>query len=125
DADPRHLLEGGGRLGLRLVVAVVVARADVDDADDQLVGGERPPGGRERAERSGPRKAQQQLPAIDLTHELLHSGSFSRGAPRPVGPQPRDGLRLRTARGEPGRRGSSPATKPQESARTKPKEGAD
>src|SRR6267142_1103739 len=93
--DAGHLLEGGGRLGLRLVVAVVVAWADVDDAHDQLVGCERTAGGRERAERPRPREAQQELPTIELSHEVLHSGSlFEVSARRISKDQARQGVRL-------------------------------
>jgi hypothetical protein len=33
--DARHLLDDGGTLGMRLVVAIVVLRADIDEADGQ------------------------------------------------------------------------------------------
>ena len=38
DLDAGHLLDGGGALGVGLVVAVVVLGADVDEADGQFLG---------------------------------------------------------------------------------------
>src|SRR4029077_11788187 len=96
--DAGHLLEGGGGLGLRLVVAVVVARTHVDDTHHQLVRSERAAGGRERAERSGSREAQQEFPAIELSHALLHFRSFVQRFPPWLSPFPawRHGKSART-----------------------------
>jgi hypothetical protein len=49
--DAGHLLERGGAGGVRLVVAVVVARADIDEADDRIL-----------RERRAPRHAGRQAP---------------------------------------------------------------
>jgi len=57
----RHLLDRRGGLGLRLVVAVVVARADVDDAHHELVARDcgRPVEPRQRPDRPGGSQAQE------------------------------------------------------------------
>ena len=61
DLDARHLLQRGRAGGVRLVVAVVVARTDIDKADDRI-------GGEGRTARQGARKrgacgSLQQMPA--------------------------------------------------------------
>ena len=50
--DAGHLLQRGGAGGVRLVVAVVVARADIDEADDGILG-ERGASRQRRCQRAG------------------------------------------------------------------------
>ena len=50
DLDARHLLDRRGAFGVGLVVAVVVVRADVDEADHRVLGEGRP---RRKSSRNG------------------------------------------------------------------------
>ena len=83
DLDARQLLDRGGGLGLGLVVAVVVARADVDDAHDQLVGGGRPahPPGGQRAQRSRRSQVSQRFTAAHSPGRVVHPWLLSMVGP--------------------------------------------
>src|SRR5215472_18581778 len=72
--DAGHLLDRGGRLGLRLAVTVVVAWADIDDAYHEFVGGGRAARAEtaDRSQRAYHAEALQHLATIEPVDGISH-----------------------------------------------------